>query len=280
MTGRLVLCGTPIGHLGDASPRLAEILGEADVIFAEDTRRARVLLDHLGVITMPQSYFAGNEASRLGRLAVLLEAGATVALLADAGMPTVCDPGFTAVRVARRMGAPVSVVPGPSAVVAALAVSGLPSERFTFEGFLPRKGGERSRRLEEIAGESRTIVLFSPTARVRADLSSLAAVLGGERKVTVVRELTKAHEEVWSGTLGEAVTEWRHRAPRGEFTLVIAGWPGSTTPMEHAVGEVMARKAEGEPMSEAVRTVAGGLGLGRRSLYEAVLRADAEKAGR
>ena len=271
MTGRLVLCGTPIGHLGDASPRLAEVLGEADVIFAEDTRRARILLDHLGVITTPQSYFTGNEARRIGRLAVLLEAGATVALLADAGMPTVCDPGFSAVREARRLGAEVSVVPGPSAVVGALAVSGLPSERFSFEGFLPRKGAERSRRLEEIAGEARTIVVFSPTARVRADLSSLADVLGGGRSVTVVRELTKAHEEVWSGTLERAVAEWSRRAPRGEFTLVIAGWPGSTTPMEHAVAEVLERRASGEPMSEAVRAVADGLGLRRRSLYEAVL---------
>lgn len=272
MTGRLVLCGTPIGHLGDASPRLSEVLEEADVIFAEDTRRARVLLDHLGVATTPQSYFAGNEASRSTRLANLLESDATVALLADAGMPSVCDPGFTAVRVARRVGAEVSVVPGPSAVVAALAVSGLPSERFAFEGFLPRKGGERSRRLEEIAGESRTIVLFSATARVGADLLSLATVLGGARQVTVARELTKAHEEVWSGTLEGAVAEWGRRAPRGEFTLVIAGWPGSTTPMEHAVAEVIARKADGEPMSQAVRAVADGLGLGRRSLYEAVLK--------
>ncbi|MDE0168130.1 MAG: 16S rRNA (cytidine(1402)-2'-O)-methyltransferase [bacterium] len=272
MTGRLVLCGTPIGHLGDASPRLAEVLGQAEVVFAEDTRRARVLLDHLGVTTVPRSYFAGNEASRRARLALLLEQGATVALLADAGMPTVCDPGFSAVREARRVGAAVSVVPGPSAVVAALAVSGLPSERFAFEGFLPRKGGQRARRLEELAAESRTIVLFSPTARVRADLSSLAAVLGGGRHMTVARELTKAHEEVWSGTLEEAVAEWQRRSPRGEFTLVIAGWPGSTTPMGHAVAEVEARKADGEPMSQAVRTVADALGLGRRSLYEAVLK--------
>ena len=271
MTGRLVLCGTPIGHLGDASPRLAEVLGEADAIFAEDTRRARVLLDHLEVATTPQSYFIGNESRRLSRLTKLLEAGATVALLADAGMPTVCDPGFSAVRMARRIGAEVSVVPGPSAVVGALAVSGLPSDRFAFEGFLPRKGAERTRRLEQIAGETRTIVLFVPTARVRDDLSSLAEVLGGRRSVTVVRELTKAHEEVWSGTLEGAVAEWSRRAPRGEFTLVVAGWPGATTPMEHAVGEVMERKADGETMSEAVRTVADGLGLGRRSLYEAVL---------
>ena len=272
MSGRLVLCGTPIGNLGDASPRLAAALAEADVIFAEDTRRARVLLGHLGVTNTLESYFAGNESRRRGRLAGLLRAGATVALLADAGMPTVCDPGFTAVLEAQRVGAAVSVVPGPSAVVAALAVSGLPSERFAFEGFLPRKGGERTRRVEEIAAESRTVVLFSPTVRVRADLETLAAALGGERQITVVRELTKVHEEVWSGTLEGAVAEWSRRDPRGEFTLVVAGWPGPTTPIEHAVREVLERKAQGEPMSGAVRTVADGLGLGRRPLYEAALK--------
>ena len=156
--GRLVLCGTPIGHLGDASARLAEELAAADAIFAEDTRRARVLLNHLGVSGRPESYFAGNEARRAGRLARLLEAGATVALISDAGMPAVADPGLSAVRAALDAGARVSVVPGPSAVVAALAVSGLASDRFVFEGFLPRKGRERSARLEGLAAEARTVV--------------------------------------------------------------------------------------------------------------------------
>ncbi len=272
MTGRLVLCATPIGHLGDASPRLAEALAEADVILSEDTRRARVLLDHLGVETRPESYHAGNEAGRSARLEQLLEDGASVALISDAGTPAVADPGLSAVRIARRVGAEVSVIPGPSAVVAALAVSGLPSERFVFEGFLPRKGKERSECLATLVAEVRTVVLFSATARVAQDLSALAAALGGDRIITVSRELTKAHEEVWSGTLGEAAAEWSRRRPRGEFTLVVQGSPGRVTPIEGAVGEINARIEAGEPMSEAVRRVADGLGMSRRTLYEAVLR--------
>lgn len=272
MSGRLVLCATPIGHLGDASPRLAEALAEADVILSEDTRRARVLLNHLGVENRPESYHAGNEAERAGRLAQLLEEGASVALISDAGTPAVADPGLSAVRIAREVGADVSVVPGPSAVVAALAVSGLPSERFVFEGFLPRRGTERSARLAALAAEVRTIVLFSATARVVEDLSALGGALGEDRHITISRELTKAHEEVWSGTLGEAVEEWSRRRPLGEFTLVVQGSPGRVTPIERAVGEINARIEAGEPMSEAVRRVADGLGMSRRTLYEAVLR--------
>lgn len=272
MTGRLVLCATPIGHLGDASPRLAEALAEADVILSEDTRRARVLLDHLGVETRPESYHAGNEAGRSGRLEQLLEEGASVALISDAGTPAVADPGVSAVRIARRVGAEVSIIPGPSAVVAALAVSGLPSERFVFEGFLPRKGKERSERLATLVAEVRTAVLFSATARVAQDLSALAAALGDDRLITISRELTKAHEEVWSGTLGEAAAEWSRRRPRGEFTLVVQGSPGRVIPIDGAVGEINARIEAGEPMSEAVRRVADGLGMSRRTLYEAVLR--------
>lgn len=274
MTGRLVLCATPIGHLGDASPRLAEALGSADVVLAEDTRRARVLLDHLGVSARPESYHAGNEASRSSRLAGLLEQGASVALISDAGTPAVADPGFSAVRIAHEVGARVSIVPGPSSVVAALAVSGLPSERFVFEGFLPRKGTERTARLAALVAEPRTMVVFSATARVVKDLSALAEALGGNRQVTIARELTKAHEEVWSGRLGEAVEEWSRRRPRGEFTLVVEGSSGPVTPIEGAVREVVARINYGEPMSEAVRRVADGLGLSRRTLYEAVLRAE------
>ncbi len=269
--GRLVLCGTPIGHLGDAPPRLAAVLAEAGAIFAEDTRRARVLLGHLGVRTVPESWFAGNETRRMARLVRMLEEGSTVALLSDAGMPTVCDPGRAAVQAAHRLGARVSVIPGPSAVVAALAVSGFEADRFVFEGFLPRKGKDRAKRLEALVAEDRTMVLFSATARVPADLAALADALGGPRRIMVARELTKAYEEVWSGTLEEAAGEWSRRDPRGEFTLVIEGSPGSIAPIDQAVSEVMARKAKGEAMSAAVRSVADGLGLGRRSLYEATL---------
>lgn len=272
MGGRLILCGTPIGNLDDASPRLAETLKGADAVFAEDTRRARVLLDRLGAAVRPESYFAGNEARRSARLARLLEGGATVALITDAGMPGVADPGLSAVQAARRAGAAVSVAPGPSAVSAALAVSGLAADRFVFEGFLPRTGRERAERLEMLAAEVRTIVLFSAPARVEGDLSALSAALGGDRRAAVARELTKVHEEVWSGTLAEAAAEWRRRTPRGEFTLVVEGSPGAAPPLEAAVREVEARTAGGARLSEAVRSAADGLGLNRRALYEAVLR--------
>ena len=274
--GCLVLCGTPIGHLDDASRRLADALAGADTIFAEDTRRARVLLGHLGVGTRPESYFVGNESAKAGRLANLLRDGATVALISDAGMPAVADPGLAAVRVARRVGARVSVVPGPSSVVAALAVSGLPGDRFVFEGFIPRSGSDRSRRLEEIAAETRTMVLFSAPNRLVSDLEALVTALGPDRPVTVARELTKLHEEVWCGTISQAAQEWTNRRPRGEFTLVVGGSTGPSTPLGAALSEVAARRAQGQPMSEAVRQVADGLGLGRRALYEAVLRRDAD----
>lgn len=272
MGGRLILCGTPIGNLDDASPRLAAALKEADAVFAEDTRRARALLDRLGAAVRPESYFAGNEARRSARLTRLLEEGATVALITDAGMPGVADPGLSAVQAARRAGAAVSVAPGPSAVSAALAVSGLAADRFVFEGFLPRTGRERAERLQMLAAEVRTIVLFSATARVAGDLSALSSALGEERRAAVARELTKIHEEVWSGTLAEAAAEWRRRTPRGEFTLVVEGSPGAAPPLEAAVREVEARTAGGVRLSEAVRSAADGLGLNRRALYEAVLR--------
>jgi len=271
MDGTLILCGTPIGNLGDASPRLGEALAAADVVFAEDTRRARVLLDHLGVKARTESYFAGNEEQRAGMLAELLSGGATVALITDAGMPAVSDPGLSAVRVARGVGATVSVVPGPSAALAALAVSGLASDRFVFEGFLPRKGGERSERLAELTFEDRTIVLFSATSRVLADLEALSEALGHDRSVTVGRELTKAHEEVWSGALGDAVAEWAERTPRGEFTLVVSGREARPMGLQAAIDDVLARLDRGEVMSDAVKLVAETVGVRRRSLYEAVL---------
>ncbi len=270
--GCLILCGTPIGNLGDSSTRLAESLARADAVFAEDTRRARVLLQHLGVTSRPESYFKGNESARAARLESLLRRGATVALISDAGMPAVADPGLSAVRIAQRVGARISVVPGPSAIPAALAVSGLPADRFVFEGFLPRRGAERSRRLEELAAETRTIVLFSAPSRLTDDLEALQATLGADRPVTLVRELTKRHEEIRSSTLAHAVEEWTDRRPIGEFTLVLGGWTEPDTPMEAALKEVADRTVGGQPMSDAVRRVADGLGIGRRALYQAVLR--------
>ncbi len=271
MSGRLLVCGTPIGNLGDVSKRLGVSLEEADVVYAEDTRRSTVLLAELGISKPVRSYFAGNEEERAAELGRHLAEGRTVALLTDAGMPAISDPGLSAVRAARRVGAEVAVVPGPSAVTAALAVSGLPSERFVFEGFLPRRGSTRAARLGALAGEERTVVLFSATRRVLADLGDLAAALGPDRRLAVCRELTKRHEEVWWGTLGEAVDRLTEAERRGEFTIVIEGGPPSDPPLQAAVEAVLERVGGGEPMASAVRAVAADMGIRRGRLYEAVL---------
>jgi len=221
-SGTLVLCATPIGNLGDASPRLREALAGAAVGYAEDTRRSAKLLNALGVSLPLRSFFVGNEAVRVGELAERLRRGETVALLTDAGVPAISDPGFLAVRAALEQGARITIIPGPSAVTAALAVSGFPSERFVFDGYLPRSAGARSRRLQALATESRTIVLFASPFRLGRELEALTAALGGDRRVLVARELTKLHEELWRGSLAEASQHWQQTKPRGEFTLVIA----------------------------------------------------------
>ncbi len=274
MLGRLIICATPIGNLDDAPPRLGEALAEADVVYAEDTRRSRILLDHLGVSAALRSYFAGNEEARSLELKEHLERGSTVVLITDAGMPSISDPGLSAVAAAVAAGAGVSVVPGPSAVTAALAVSGLPAERFVFEGFLPRKVGQRSRRLRDLARETRTIVVFTAPSRVASDLGDLSEVLGGDRVVVVARELTKAHEEVYRGTLDDARRRWSQDVePRGEFTLVIAGSGREPPPLDELLAEVDAGVAAGGRLSSVVREIAEQAGVSRRHLYEAALRA-------
>jgi 16S rRNA (cytidine1402-2'-O)-methyltransferase len=268
--GTLILCAGPIGNLGDAPPRLAEALRSAAVVYAEDTRRARILLGHLGVSRPLRSYFTGNEAERAPELARRLEAGETVALLTDAGMPTISDPGLSAVRAALGVGAAVTGIPGPSAVTLAVALSGLPAERFTFEGFLPRKGAARTGRLASLASEPRPMVFFSAPARLAADLEALAAALGAGRVCAVCRELTKVHEEVWRGTLGEAAGHWAETPARGEVTLVVEGAPVSLPDGEVAVRLVEEMVRRGATVSDACRTVAASTGVARRVLYEAV----------
>ena len=275
MTGKLILCATPIGNLSDSSARLETELARADSIYAEDTRRAATLLQNLDVRTKPRSYFVGNEARRADELAAKLAAGETVALISDAGMPAIADPGLSAVQAALAVGAEVTVVPGPSAVTAALAVSGLPAERFVFEGFLPRKGKERRQRVQAIAAEPRTIVLFSAKSRVVADLEGLAAEAGPDREVVVTRELTKAFEEVWRGTLSDAVEHWAAQDLRGEFTLVIAGASREAVDIGDAVAAAHDAIESGESMADAVRRVAADSEISRRELYEAVLRSKA-----
>jgi 16S rRNA (cytidine1402-2'-O)-methyltransferase len=271
VAGTLILCGTPIGNLGDAAPRLAEALSSAAVVYAEDTRRSRNLLTALGVDRPIRSYFVGNERARARELRERLERGEIVALVTDAGMPAISDPGVSAVAAARAAGATVTVVPGPSSVTVALALSGMPADRFVFKGFLPRSGGERSRRLSEISVESRTVVLFSSPHRVGVDLADLARTSGAERRVFVGRELTKFHEEAWWGTLGTATEEWDRRPPQGEFTLVLAGTADREVSLDAGVTEVRRLVEEGVPASEAVRRVADATGLRRRSLYQAAI---------
>ncbi len=268
MAGTLFICGTPIGNLGDVTERLRQTLGVVDHIYAEDTRHSRKLLQALGVEAPLRSYFVGNEAARSQELARHLAEGRDVALITDAGMPAVSDPGVSAVQAAIAVGATVTVVPGPSAVTAALAVSGLAAERFVFEGFLPRKGSVRGARLAQLADEERTVVLFMSPGRAAADLKGLVEVCGAERLVVIGRELSKLHEEVWRGSLGEALAKYQAAAPRGELTLVLAGAGPPTEDLASALAEVDWQIKDGASFSDAVRRVASDRNIGRGRLYE------------
>ena len=273
MTGRLILCATPIGNLADAPPRLGEVVAAADVVYAEDTRRTGTLLEALGVKARLRSLFAGNEAARAAEIEEHLARGDTVVVLTDAGTPAVSDPGTSAVAVARRLGAEVSIVPGPSAVTSAVAVAGMGGDRFCFEGFLPRKGSARRERLSRIAHTDVPVVLFVSPHRLADDLEDLVSVCGGDREVCVARELTKLHEEVWWGTLAEAHRRWTDTPPRGEFTLVVAPGDRVEEPeMGEAVEAVRSLVEAGARTGEAVRVVAELSGVSRRDLYEAVHR--------
>ncbi len=272
----LVLAGAPIGQSADASPRLAAALGSADVVAAEDTRRLHRLCADLGVALTGRvvSYFEGNEAQRTPSLLEALRAGSTVVLVTDAGMPTVSDPGFRLVAAAAAEGLPVTCVPGPSAVTTALAVSGLPTDRFCFEGFLPRKGGERRARLSALQAERRTCVLFEAPHRLLDALTDMAAVLGPDRRAVVCRELTKTYEEVVRGTLPELVV-WAQGGVRGEVTLVLEGAAEPTvelTPGE-LVRQVGVREAAGLTRKEALAAVAAETGRPKSEVYDAVVAA-------
>lgn len=270
MTGRLVVCATPIGNLGDVSARLAATLADVDVVYAEDTRRTGVLLSHLGVSLPIRSFFVGNEGIRATEIAERISAGETVALVTDAGTPALADPGVLAVRAARDAGGVVTVIPGPSAVTAAVAVSGFGGDRFVFEGFLPRKSGDRAERLKAIAADERPVVWFSSPRRVVQDLVDLAEVAGGEREVCVARELTKQFEEVWWGTIHSAIGKWNETEPRGEFTLVLRPGDPVEITVEQAVAEARTLAEGGMSRSEAARTVARQTGIPRRTIYDGI----------
>ncbi|MGP3989502.1 16S rRNA (cytidine(1402)-2'-O)-methyltransferase [Streptomyces sp. 3N207] len=277
MTGTLVLAGTPIGDPSDAPPRLAAELAAADVVAAEDTRRLRKLTQALGVTPAGRivSYFEGNEAARTPELAEALVDGARVVLVTDAGMPSVSDPGYRLVAAAVERGVPVTAVPGPSAVLTALAVSGLPVDRFCFEGFLPRKQGERHSRLQEAAEERRTLVYFEAPHRLEATLAAMAEVFGAERQAAVCRELTKTYEQVRRGPLGELV-QWAAEGVRGEITVVVRGAEAPAAG-EADAAELARRVAEreqaGQPRKEAIVEVAREAGVPKREVFDAVVAA-------
>ncbi|MFT4232807.1 MAG: 16S rRNA (cytidine(1402)-2'-O)-methyltransferase, partial [Leucobacter sp.] len=261
----------------DASPRLRETLEQATVIAAEDTRRTAQLLRLLGIENRPE-LIALHDHNEHERAASIVDRAvdADVVLVSDAGMPTVSDPGFRVVQLAAERGVEVSAIPGPSAVISALAVAGLPTDRFAFEGFLPRKAGERSRTLEQLAPERRTLVFFEAPTRLAATLADLARAFGGNRRAAVCRELTKLHEEVRRGTLDE-LAAWAAEGVRGEIVLVVAGAPPTAASPEAALGEVQRRVAAGERLKDATRAVAEATGLPSRELYAAALKAREER---
>lgn len=273
-TGVLVLAATPIGRVADAPPRLAEELAGADVVAAEDTRRLKRLTSDLGVTVTGRvvSYFEGNESARTPVLLDALLAGERVLLVTDAGMPSVSDPGYRLVAAAVEHDVLVTAVPGPSAVLTALAVSGLPVDRFCFEGFLPRKAGERSRRLAGLAREERTMVFFEAPHRTEAALAAMADALGADRPAAVCRELTKTHEEVRRGPLGDLVV-WAADGIRGEVTIVVSGAVPSAEvgsdpdSLRAAVAEL---EGEGVSRKEAIVEVARLAGVPKREVYNLV----------
>lgn len=275
VAGRLYVVATPIGNLGDLSARAREVLAGADLIAAEDTRHTRTLLQAAGVSRPLVSLHEHNEAQRVSELLARFEQGATIALVSDAGTPLLSDPGFELVRRAAAAGVDVRVIPGPSAITAALAVAGLPTDRFCFEGFLPSREGERRERLRQLAQETRTLVFFEAPHRIASALEDLAAIFGAARPAAVARELTKAHESVYRGTLGELAARARTEPnfQRGEITLVVAGAPRAADEHERSgrlrrVLELLVREL---PPSRAAALAAELTGARRNEAYALAL---------
>lgn len=271
MAGTLLLVGTPIGNLGDISERARRGLAHVDVIACEDTRRTRALLTHLEIRT-PRlvTFFEGNERRRIPEILKLLREGSDVGLVSDAGNPGISDPGYLLVAACVEEGLPVDAIPGPSAVITALTLSGLPTDRYAFEGFLPRSSGGRRRRLEDLAGDARTLVFYESPRRARAFLEDALDVLG-DRKGVVARELTKVHQEVLRGRLSELAD--RAGELRGEVVVVVEGAPGrATADLEALADEVESLRTQGLSRSAAAAQVAGESGVPKRAVYDASLR--------
>ena len=271
--GMIILAATPIGNLGDASARLREALEQAAVVASEDTRVTQRLLAGLGVANRPR-LIALHEHNERQKAADLVELAREqdLLVLSDAGMPTVSDPGFPLVQAAVAGDVEVTAIPGPSAVITALAVSGLPTDRFAFEGFLPRKAGDRARRLAELAGDRRTLVFFEGPSRLAVSLEALADAFGADRPAAVCRELTKLHEEVRRGGLGE-LAAWADDGVRGEICIVVGGAPEGSADPAGALDRVLELAASGTRLKDAAALVAAESGLGKRDLYEAALAA-------
>ena len=274
MSGKLYLVATPIGNLGDLSPRAAETLAAADFVAAEDTRVSLKLLNHFNIKKPLVSYHEHNQAAAGPAILNRLLSGETCALVTDAGTPAVSDPGEGLVALCAENGVEVLAIPGCCAAVSALAVSGLPTGRFVFEGFLPVNRGERRERLAELAGEERTMILYEAPHRLRATLADLAEAFG-ERRVTLCRELTKLHEEVSRTTLGQAAAWYGENAPKGEFVLVVRGaepLPEGEASLEDGLALVDRLRGEGMSLRDAVKRAARELGLSRNELYDAAVK--------
>lgn len=274
--GALYVVGTPIGNLGDFSPRARETLSQADFIAAEDTRVTRGLLARFDIHKPLLSYFEHNKLSRGETILARLREGETCALVSDAGMPAVSDPGETLIAACAAEGIPVYVVPGPTAAVSALAVSGLPTGRFTFEGFLSMNKRSRREHLAQVAREPRTMIFYEAPHKLRRTLGDFERAFGGERRVAIVRELTKIHEEVWRTTLSEAAAHYREHEPRGEYVLVVAGAdpePAAEEPytLEEAVDLAQELAEQGESPSEAAKQAAKQTGLRKAEIYRGLM---------
>ncbi len=272
--GVLVLVATPIGNLGDLSPRAVEALAAADVIACEDTRHSRKLLHHAGIASRRLvAVHAHNEQEQADRLVRDMLGGTRIAFVTDAGTPGISDPGERLVAAAIAAGVPVELVPGPAAVIAGLVLSGLPTARFCFEGFLPRKGKERAQRLAELAAERRTTVVYEAPHRLPATIGDLAEACGGQRRVAIARELTKKFEDVWRGTMSEAVVRAETIEARGEYVIVVEGAPDPAPATDEDIDAALRRRLDaGESTKDAAAAVATELAIPKRVAYNAAVR--------
>lgn len=274
--GRLYVVATPIGNLADITLRALRVLADVDVIAAEDTRTTRKLLAQHGIRTPLVSYHEHNETVRTPELLGRMRSGESVAVVSESGTPSISDPGYRLVREAIASGITTEPVPGPSAILAALVVSGLPTDAFVFEGFLPRRAAERRRRLEALASERRTLVFFESPHRIDATVADMVEALG-ERRVALCRELTKMHEEVRRTNLPELAASLKREPVKGELVVVVEGSPAEAPDLPTAVQEALERTAAGESVREATRAVASARGVPRRALYDRVLREREER---